>query len=508
MREPSESQQKWKAEELREQRKARLAEMKSKDGGKKPVKTGNRTATVITIIVLVLALAGAGLWGAYRLGLPHQYLNAMTIGSEKIKVVEFNYYYHNIASQFQLDPNDEVSAQTLQSDSGIEGFDTVEDYLKDVAAQQAQMNVMLADKAQTEGIVLDDEDKAVIEDFFTQIDSSAKQAELSSNAFLAAQYGTGATKESLRPVLERYLLAQKYSVEKQESFEITDDEIETYYQENKDNYDRVTYRIFSVQADYESDAADDVKEEAMKAAKAKASDMLSAVEDEKSFQDACVDFAVDDEEKTKYETGDPSKMLLKLMNSVSGTDAAEWLFDESRTTGDKTIIETSTGYQVIMYLDRSAADFQYPDVNHILFKADRDTSEQSVIDEAEKKAEDILSEYESGDKTKESFEALAKENSEDTSAAEGGLIAAITPGQTMTEFENWVYDSSRKVGDTGIVQTSYGFHVMYYAGAEGRTDRQIRIESVLRTEEYQEFVNAELENYAYKIDSTGYRFTT
>jgi hypothetical protein len=49
---------------------------------------------------------------------------------------------------------------------------------------------------------------------------------------------------------------------------------------------------------------------------------------------------------------------------------------------------------------------------------------------------------------------------------------------------------------------------MYYAGAEGRTDRQIRIESVLRTEEYQEFVNAELENYAYKIDSTGYRFTT
>jgi parvulin-like peptidyl-prolyl isomerase len=161
-----------------------------------------------------------------------------------------------------------------------------------------------------------------------------------------------------------------------------------------------------------------------------------------------------------------------------------------------------------MYLDRSVADFQYPDVNHILFKADRDTAEQSVIDEAEKKAENILAEYESGDKTKESFEALAKANSEDTSAAEGGLIAAITPGQTMTEFENWVYDSSRKVGDTGIVQTSYGFHVMYYAGAEGRTDRQIRIESVLRTEEYQEFVNAELENYAYKIDSTGYRFTT
>ena len=507
MKESSESQ-KWKSEELREQRKARLAEMKSKDGGKKPVKTGNRVATVITIIVLVLALVGAGVWGAFRLGLPHQYLNALSVGNEKLNVVEFNYYYHNIASQFQLDPNDEVSAQTLKSDSGIEGFATVEDYLKDVAAQQAQMNVMLADKAKTEGIALDAEDQQIIDDFFTQIDTSAKQAEMSSNALLSAQYGVGATRDSLKPVLERYLLAQKYSVDKQESFEFSDEDIEKYYQENKDNFDRITYRIFTIAADYESDADEETKKAAMQTAKEKASEMLSEVEDEDSFQAACLEYAKDDDERARYEVSDRSKMFLRLMSSVSGTEASEWLFDETRTNGDKTLIETSTGYQVIMYLDRSESDFPYVDVNHILIKADRATAEPADIEAAKSKAENILKQYQDGEQTLAAFEALAKENSEDTSAATGGLIADIYPGQTEAEFEQWAFADGRKSGDTGIVQTSYGFHVMYFNKADGKTDRQIRIDDVLRTEAYQSYVNEEIKNYAYSIDSFGYKLTT
>jgi len=29
-------------------------------------------------------------------------------------------------------------------------------------------------------------------------------------------------------------------------------------------------------------------------------------------------------------------------------------------------------------------------------------------------------------------------------------------------FEDWSYDAARKPGDTGIVQTEYGYHVMYF----------------------------------------------
>ena len=31
-------------------------------------------------------------------------------------------------------------------------------------------------------------------------------------------------------------------------------------------------------------------------------------------------------------------------------------------------------------------------------------------------------------------------------------------------FNDWVFDADRKVGDTGIVATEYGCHVMYFCG--------------------------------------------
>ena len=32
-------------------------------------------------------------------------------------------------------------------------------------------------------------------------------------------------------------------------------------------------------------------------------------------------------------------------------------------------------------------------------------------------------------------------------------------------FNDWCFDPSRQVGDTGIVKTNYGYHVMYFCGS-------------------------------------------
>ncbi len=42
----------------------------------------------------------------------------------------------------------------------------------------------------------------------------------------------------------------------------------------------------------------------------------------------------------------------------------------------------------------------------------------------------------------------------------------VQKGLFVPEFENWAYDPERQVGDMGIVQTSYGYHVMGYLGLE------------------------------------------
>ena len=83
--------------------------------------------------------------------------------------------------------------------------------------------------------------------------------------------------------------------------------------------------------------------------------------------------------------------------------------------------------------------------------------------EAEQKAQALLDEWKAGEATEESFAALATENSEDGgSAANGGLYTDVYPGQMVDAFDEWCFDDARQPGDTGIVKSPYGYHVMYY----------------------------------------------
>lgn len=119
-------------------------------------------------------------------------------------------------------------------------------------------------------------------------------------------------------------------------------------------------------------------------------------------------------------------------------------------------------------------DGRYVDVRHILFTPEGGTTDESgAVTYSEEewaacaaKAEEALKEWEAGEKTENSFAALANEKSMDPgSNTNGGLYEDVYEGQMVAEFEQWCFDESRQTGDTGIVKTTYGHHVMYYVGS-------------------------------------------
>ena len=86
---------------------------------------------------------------------------------------------------------------------------------------------------------------------------------------------------------------------------------------------------------------------------------------------------------------------------------------------------------------------------------------------SEKKAQEILDQFLAGDKTEESFAALANEYSGDPgSNTNGGLYENVSEGEMVAAFNDWCFDAARQVGDTGIVKTNYGYHVMYFSGSQ------------------------------------------
>ena len=60
----------------------------------------------------------------------------------------------------------------------------------------------------------------------------------------------------------------------------------------------------------------------------------------------------------------------------------------------------------------------------------------------------------------------------------------------VTNFNDWCFDSARTAGETGIVETEYGYHIMYYVGATDYTYRHYMIENTLISEDIQEWHDA------------------
>ena len=83
---------------------------------------------------------------------------------------------------------------------------------------------------------------------------------------------------------------------------------------------------------------------------------------------------------------------------------------------------------------------------------------------AKQRAERFYEEWKQ-DATEDNFSRMAGLYTEDPGSKDSdGLYENVYPGQMVTPFNDWCFDASRQIGDHGIVETSYGYHIMYFAG--------------------------------------------
>lgn len=156
------------------------------------------------------------------------------------------------------------------------------------------------------------------------------------------------------------------------------------------------------------------------------------------------------------------------------------------------------------YLEQGVTrDTKYVDARHILVFPEGGNADGIYSEEeweaCRMKAQEILDQYLAGEATEESFAALANEKSEDPgSNTNGGLYEDMYEGQMVEPFENWCFDESRKYGDTGLVQTSYGYHVMFYVGSTSAWDQYAMEDLIAERANAMVFTN--MEKYPMEVD--------
>ena len=139
-------------------------------------------------------------------------------------------------------------------------------------------------------------------------------------------------------------------------------------------------------------------------------------------------------------------------------------------------------------------------VRHILIKPEQDedsdgdgtndASSDAAWEAAKAKADELYAKWQE-DPTEDNFSALATENSEDTgSASAGGLYKDVYPGQMVTDFNDWCFDTARQPGDSGIVKTTYGYHIIYFVSTGEHPYWYIKAESDYKDGIYNDRIDA------------------
>ena len=360
-----------------------------------------------------------------------------------------------------------------------------QEYFLEGALNAWHQYIVLYGDAQKNGYELPESEKDYLANLKETMDAQAKQYGFADGADMVKnEMGVGASWDAYVKYSQETFIGMGYYSKFMEDVKVTEEDIAKHYTDNakeytdnkialKDEAYCVSVRHILIQpvtkdADGNTIDTDTAWETCRQTAQAILDDYLKAGKiDEDAFAALAKEKTTDTGSKENgglYEDFARGKMVAEFEN---------WSFDASRKYGDTGLVKTTYGYHIMFFVE---ADETYStDVRHILImpETSKDADGKDVVtDDAWEacrvKAQQLLDQYLAGNKIdEEAFAALAKEKTEDTGSKDnGGLYTQITRGKMVAEFEAWCFENGRQYGDTGLVKSTYGYHIMFFVGSD------------------------------------------
>lgn len=523
---------------IRKEQTAALLTEKQKQQQAEAKKLRNQTIGFVVAMVLVICvvLSVLAVRAVNNSGIIQQNTLAITIGENEVSSADLNYYYVDAINEFYNDwyeyyqdsTDDYLKAMGLDTtkpldeqiyDEDAEEPITWAQYFVDAAIEQAKSDYALYDmaKADSEFSLSEDEQK----ELDNAINNTETYAKLfgynNGNHYVRSMYGYGSNMKNYKAYLEREAYATAYYNAHQDALVYADADIREYEADKKAEYNSYSYTTAYLSYTYflqggtedengKTTYSEEENDAARAALKAAADDLatVTSVEELKTKVEAL-----------KLAEGSSITVNEKKNDLYSSIDTVirEWVTSTERNEGDISAIVNETnvegedpqtnGYYVVIYQGMNDNTTPMGNVRHLLVKfaggtKDEESGETTYSEEektaAKEKADGYLKTWKDGDANEESFIELVKEHSEDTSASTGGLFEDIHANSNYVEpFRDWATAPERKAGDAEVIETEFGYHVMYYVETNELNYRDYMITNNMRTEDQEEWYNGIVE---------------
>lgn len=463
-------------------------------------------AIFLAAVIAVVATFGVRYYTVPN-GKEGKYMNpasvVATVDGQKISIGMYDYYYASIVSYYEqyasygyysLDTTKDYSKQYTTDDDGNKI--SWQKFFETEALKEVEQITTYYSKALEEGVTLTSAQKKTIDKQISTLKDSASQNDVSLDQYIKANFGTYCSEDTIRIMLEQYYLSANYKGKFKSETKVTDNDVDKYYNDHKNDYKKIEF--YYIASPY--DATDDnSKNESIKTAEkimAKMKDKKSVIalvpEVYSSYIDSQVKSSMEKdstltEKKAREEA--VKSYESNVVTTVSGSDSPfddkmnTWLFSDDTKVGSKKYYIDEDAKYIYIVLKTSKASVEENEtytVRHILVAPESGSNSSSSTSEkteytdeqwaaAKKKADSILAKFNKTDKSEYEFAKLAEQYSTDSASTSsgsndsfGGLYESVTLGQMVPDFEKWSIDDSRKYGDTGIVKSDYGYHIMFF----------------------------------------------
>ena len=481
---------------------------------------------VAMVLVVCVALGYLGYRFITKSGIIEKNTHAATIGSHELNSVELSYYYvdainsmyEQAYSQYSFNLDQYFNAMGLNITEPLNSQEcyliekgTWADYFVNTAINNAKSDYALYDMAVADGFKLPSDAKATMTASLNSLKEQAKSfGYKSADDFLQlVMYGPGSNLESYTKYLERSTIANAYYQDRYDSLTYDDAALREHESKNFDKYSCFSYHY--VQLNYTDFQTGGVKGEdgkytytdeqtaAAREALEAAAEKLATAKTVEELKEMIKEIKLGDQ--GQLAVNEEKELVYSSLSSRSSA-LTDWMVSKDRTPGEVgKIAITATakegedpitnGYYIVVYGSRNDNTDLMNNVRHLLVQFEGGTTDETTgevtYSEEEKnaakiKAEGYLKTWQDGAATEDTFIELVKEYSDDSSASYGGLFEDVhIKSNYVDAFRNWATNTNRKVGDAEVIETEFGFHVMYYVGKSESSYRDSMITDELRT---------------------------
>lgn len=450
-----------------------------KDGNGGKLKTALIIIAVVAVLLVLVALT------VFNLSKDQGWFegNDVVMNTENFSVTDgmFAYFFRetfmNTYNMYASFLGDNVSSYIDASKSLKEqsyGDGTWYDYILGQTKDAVTEYLSLCERAREKGISLESEDYDSINTAINSLKESSKTAKYPSvGDYIRAVFGVGVNESKIRRALEIEQLAQKYARKVVADVDVSDEVLEAKYAEDPIKYDEVDYLTYTFKYEdllpkkEEAESGDEEKadatEEEIAAAKetvTAASEELAKITEEDAFKDYVKKYETEKKGSTDETAESAANSVLKTGAKYSESDEAmKWAFEAK--AGESKIITSEDGATVkvcVLVTERFRNDNNGDrHVRHVLFGTDE------YGDDAEAEAKRVYDEWVAAGATEEGITELAGQYSTDKGSKDkGGLYDDVTEGKFVEPFNTWLFDENRKEGDHDLLETEYGWHIVYF----------------------------------------------